>query len=146
MKIRVNKFFFIFNLIILTLMLAGPVLAFCLTDSSNISYLMFIPIGMIVLFFSLNFLIYFLSPFVVNEEGFYKYTFGKKTTKIKKETITQVIAAYNDINTKKTVVMVIVMYKDNLDRLFQTQLSGNLYNLKGLAEAFKKYNYPVIEQ
>ena len=101
---------------------------------------------MIVLFFAFNFLIYFFSSFVVNEEGFYKYTFGKKTTSIKKDAITKVCAAYNDFNTKNTVISVVIIYKDNLDRLFQTQLSGNLYNLRQLIEAFKKYNYPVEEQ
>lgn len=142
MKIRVNKFFFIFNLIILTLMLAGPILAFCLTDSSNISYLMFIPIGMIVLFFSLNFLIYFLSPFVVNEEGFIKYILGRKKFNIKKDDIIKINVIFADTNQSR-VYCIILYYHKEPNKIIKTEFSGNLFNLTNVFIALKKYNFPL---
>ena len=64
---------------------------------------------------------------------------------IKKEEITKVSVIYNGPDTRNSVAMIVILYnRDN--KLFQTQLSGNLYNFKKLAEAFKKYNYPVEEQ
>jgi len=142
MKIRVNKFFFIFNLIILTLMLAGPILAFCLTDSSNISYLMFIPIGMIVLFFSLNFLIYFLSPFEVNEEGFIKYLLGRKKFNIKKDDIIKINVIFADTNQSR-VYCIILYYHKGPNKIIKTEFSGNLFNLTNVFIALKKYNFPL---
>lgn len=142
MKIRVNKVFFIFNLIILTLMLAGPILAFCLTDSSNISYLMFIPIGMIVLFFSLNFLIYFLSPFVVNEEGFIKYILGRKKFNIKKDDIIKINVIFADTN-QSHVYCIIFYYHKGPNKINKTEFSGNLFNLTNVFIALKKYNFPL---
>ena len=126
-------------------MLIGPILAFCLIDSSLYSFLMFIPIGILISLFVLNFLAYYLSPFVVDDESFYKLNFGKKRMNIKKEEITKVSVIYNGPDTRNSVAMIVILYnRDN--KLFQTQLSGNLYNFKKLAEAFKKYNYPVEEQ
>lgn len=146
MKIRVSRFFFIANIVVLSLMLVGPILAFCLIDFNQNSFFLFIPIVMLVSLFTLNFLVYYLSPFEVNEEGFYKYFFGKKKINIKKDAITNIDAIYNDPDTKNSVSLIVILYKNNIGKLFQTELSGNLYNLKQLIEAFKKYGYPVEER
>lgn len=84
MKIRVNKFFFIANIVVLLLMLMGSLLPLFIIDKGQYTFLLFIPASIILILFILNFLSYFFSIFEVNEEGFIKYILGRKNSILKK--------------------------------------------------------------
>lgn len=142
MKIRVSKFFFIANIIVLLLMLMGTLLPLFIIDKGQYTFLLFIPAIIILILFVLNFLYYFVSPFEVNEERFIKYLLGRKKLNIKKDDIIKINAIFADTNQSR-VYCIILYYHKGSKIIIKTEFSGNLFNLTNVLMALKKYNFPL---
>lgn len=142
MKIRVSKFFFIANIVVLLLMLMGTLLPFFIIDKGQFTFLLFIPAIIILILFILNFLYYFISPFEVNEERFIKYLLGRKKLNIKKDDIIKINAIFADTNQSR-VYCIILYYNKGPNKIIKTEFSGNLFNLTNVLMALKKYNFPL---
>ncbi len=142
MKIRVNKFFFIANIVVLLLMLTGSLLPLFIIDKGQYTFLLFIPAIIILILFILNFLYYFISPFEVNEERFIKYLFGRKKLNIKKDDIIKINAIFADTNQSHVYCIILYLHKGP-NKIIKTEFSGNLFNLTNVLIALKKYNFPL---
>lgn len=142
MKIRVNKFFFIANIVVLLLMLMGSLLPLFIIEKGQYTFLLFIPASIILILFILNFLAYFYSPFEVNEERFIKYFLGRKKFNIKKDDIIKINAIFADTNQSR-VYYIILYYHKEPNKIVKTEFSGNLFNLTNVLTALKKYNFPL---
>lgn len=142
MKIRVSKFFFIANIVVLLLMLMGSLLPLFIIEKGQYTFLLFIPASIILILFILNFLAYYFSPFEVNEEGFIKYLFGRKKFNIKKDDIIKINAIFADTNQSR-VYCIIFYYHKGPNKIVKTEFSGNLFNLTNVFIALKKYNFPL---
>ncbi len=127
----------------LTLMMAGPITAFILIDKAQISFLLLIPAFIIGIMFAFNFINYFSNYFLINETKFVKFFFFKKKMDIDKEHVQSI--SYQCVPGSEIVTMFQINYTGKDDKLYFTQLSGNMYNLSKIIEAFKKYGYPVNE-
>ena len=143
MRIRSSKFIFIASIVVLTLMMAGPITAFILVDKAQISFLLLIPAFIIGIMFAFNFINYFSNYFLINETKFVKFFFFKKKMDIDKERVQSI--SYQCVPGSEIVTMFQINYTGKDDKLYFTQLSGNMYNLNKIIEAFKKYGYPVNE-
>ena len=143
MIIRSSKFIFIASIVVLTLMMAGPITAFILIDKAQISFLLLIPAFIIGIMFAFNFINYFSNYFLINETKFVKFFFFKKKMDIDKEHVQSI--SYQCVPGSEIVTMFQINYTGKDDKLYFTQLSGNMYNLSKIIEAFKKYGYPVNE-
>ena len=143
MRIRSSKFIFIASIVVLTLMMAGPITAFILVDKAQISFLLLIPAFIIGIMFAFNFINYFSNYFLINETKFVKFFFCKKKMDIDKERVQSI--SYQCVPGSEIVTMFQINYTGKDDKLYFTQLSGNMYNLNKIIEAFKKYGYPVNE-
>ena len=142
MRIRSSKFIFIASIVVLTLMMAGPITAFILIDKAH-SFLLLIPASIIGIMFAFNFINYFSNFFLINETKFMRYFFFKKKLDIDKERVQSI--SYQCVPGSEIVTMFQINYTGKDDKLYFTQLSGNMYNLNKIIEAFKKYGYPVNE-
>ena len=142
MRIRSSKFIFIASIVVLTLMMAGPITAFILIDKAH-SFLLLIPASIIGIMFAFNFINYFSNFFLINETKFMRYFFFKKKLDIDKERVQSI--SYQCAPGSEIVTMFQINYTGKDDKLYFTQLSGNMYNLNKIIEAFKKYGYPVNE-
>lgn len=142
MKIRVNKFFFVANIVVLLLMLMGSLLPLFIIDKGQYTFLLFIPATIIFILFILNFLAYFYSPFEVNEEGFIKYLLGRKKLNIKKDDIIKINVIFADTSQSR-VYCIILYYHKGPNKIVKTEFSGNLFNLTNVLIALKKYNFPL---
>ena len=142
MRIRSSKFIFITSIVVLTLMMAGPITAFILIDKAH-SFLLLIPASIIGIMFAFNFINYFSNFFLINETKFMRYFFFKKKLDIDKERVQSI--SYQCVPGSEIVTMFQINYTGKDDKLYFTQLSGNMYNLNKIIEAFKKYGYPVNE-
>lgn len=142
MKIRVNKFFFIANIVVLLLMLMGSLLPLFIIDKGQYTFLLFIPASIILILFILNFLSYFYSIFEVNEEGFIKYILGRKKFNIKKDDIIKINVIFADTN-QSHVYCITLYYHKGPNKIIKTEFSGNLFNLTNVFIALKKYNFPL---
>ena len=143
MRIRSSKFIFIASIVVLTLMMVGPITAFILIDKAQISFLLLIPAFIIGIMFAFNFINYFSNFFLINETKFMRYFFFKKKLDIDKERVQSI--SYQCVPGSEIVTMFQINYTGKDDKLYFTQLSGNMYNLNKIIEAFKKYGYPVNE-
>ena len=144
MKIRTSKFIFISSTIVLLLMLAGPIVAFCLIDKLGITFLMFVPIIIIGAMFAFNLFNFLFTYFEVNENKIVKRFLGRKSIDIDKDRVSSIV--YICVNDTPQVAGIQINYKGKDDKLYYTQFSGNMYNLNTIVEAFKKYEYPVHQQ
>ena len=142
MRIRSSKFIFIASIVVLTLMMAGPITAFILIDKAH-SFLLLIPASIIGIMFAFNFINYFSNFFLINETKFMRYFCFKKKLDIDKERVQSI--SYQCVPGSEIVTMFQINYTGKDDKLYFTQLSGNMYNLSKIIEAFKKYGYPVNE-
>ena len=142
MRIRSSKFIFIASIVVLTLMMAGPITAFILIDKAH-SFLLLIPASIIGIMFAFNFINYFSNFFLINETKFMKYFFFKKKLDIDKERVQSI--SYQCVPGSEIVTMFQINYTGKDDKLYFTQLSGNMYNLNKIIEAFIKFGYPVNE-
>ena len=143
MRIRSSKFIFIASIVVLTLMMVGPITAFILIDKAQFSFLLLIPSSIIGIMFAFNFINYFSNFFLINETKFMRYFFFKKKLDIDKERVQSI--SYQCVPGSEIVTMFQINYTGKDDKLYFTQLSGNMYNLNKIIEAFKKYGYPVNE-
>ena len=143
MRIRSSKFIFIASIVVLTIMMVGPITAFILIDKAQISFLLLIPAFIIGIMFAFNFINYFSNFFLINETKFMWYFFFKKKLDIDKERVQSI--SYQCVPGSEIVTMFQINYTGKDDKLYFTQLSGNMYNLSKIIEAFKKYGYPVNE-
>lgn len=144
MRVRSSKVIFIVSIIILTLMMAGPITAFILIDKAQVTFLLLIPAFIIGIMFVFNFINYFSNYFLINETKFVKFFFFKKKMDIDKDRVQSV--SYQCVPGSEIVTMFQVNYMGKDDKLYYTQISGNMYNLNKIIEAFKKYGYPINEQ
>ena len=142
MRIRSSKFIFIASIVVLTLMMAGPITAFILIDKAH-SFLLLIPAFIIGIMFAFNFINYFSNFFLINETKFMRYFFFKKKLDIDKERVQSI--SYQCVPGSEIVTMFQINYTGKDDKLYFTQLSGNMYNLNKIIEAFIKFGYPVNE-
>lgn len=141
MKIRFSKFIFICSTIVLLLMLAGPITAFCLVDKSAMSFLMFVPVIIIAAMFAFNLCNYLFTYFEVSENRIVKRFIGRKSFDIPKEKVLSI--TYTSFNGSEIVASFQINYMGKDDKQYFTQFSGNMYNLNTIIGAFKKYDYPV---
>lgn len=144
MRVRSSKVIFIVSIIILTLMMAGPITAFILIDKAQVTFLLLIPAFIIGIMFVFNFINYFSNYFLINETKFVKFFFFKKKMDIDKDRVQSV--SYQCVPGSEIVTMFQVNYMGKDDKLYCTQISGNMYNLNKIIEAFKKYGYPIDQQ
>ena len=144
MKIRSSKFIFIASTVVLLLMLAGPITMFCIIDKSSISFLMLIPVIIIGIMFVFNLLNYLLNYFGINEKSITKRFFAKKSLDISKDNVSSIAVNYIPGSNQVMSFQINYIGKDNKE--YFTQISGNMFNLNKIIEAFKKYGYPIIEQ
>lgn len=144
MRVRSSKVIFTVSIIILTLMMAGPITAFILIDKAQVTFLLLIPAFIIGIMFVFNFINYFSNYFLINETKFVKFFFFKKKMDIDKDRVQSV--SYQCVPGSEIVTMFQVNYMGKDDKLYYTQISGNMYNLNKIIEAFKKYGYPIDQQ
>lgn len=144
MIVRSSKVIFIVSIIILTLMMAGPITAFILIDKAQVTFLLLVPAFIIGIMFVFNFINYFSNYFLINETKFVKFFFFKKKMNIDKDRVQSV--SYQCVPGSEIVTMFQVNYMGKDDKLYYTQISGNMYNLNKIIEAFKKYGYPIDQQ
>lgn len=144
MRVRSSKVIFIVSIIVLILMMAGPITAFILIDKAQVTFLLLIPAFIIGIMFVFNFINYFSNYFLINETKFVKFFFFKKKMDIDKDRVQSV--SYQCVPGSEIVTMFQVSYMGKDDKLYYTQISGNMYNLNKIIEAFKKYGYPIDQQ
>ena len=144
MRVRSSKVIFIFSIIVLILMMAGPITAFILIDKAQVTFLLLIPAFIIGIMFVFNFINYFSNYFLINETKFVKFFFFKKKMDIDKDRVQSV--SYQCVPGSEIVTMFQINYMGKDDKLYYTQISGNMYNLNKIIEAFKKYGYPIDQQ
>lgn len=144
MRVRSSKVIFIVSIIVLTLMMAGPITAFILIDKAQVTFLLLVPAFIIGIMFVFNFINYFSNYFLINENKFVKFFFFKKKMDIDKDRVQSV--SYQCVPGSEIVTMFQVNYMGKDDKLYYTQISGNMYNLNKIIEAFKKYGYPIDQQ
>ena len=130
--------------IVLLLMLAGPITAFCLMDKLAASFLMLVPVIIIGLMFAFNLFNYLFTYFEVNDKRIVKRFIGRKSIDLSKEQVSSI--TYTCLNDTEQVIAIQINYKGKDDKLYYTQFSGNMYNLNTIVQAFKKYEYPVNKQ
>ena len=125
-------------------MMAGPITAFIVIDKAQVTFLLLVPAFIIGIMFAFNFINYFSNYFLINETKFVKFFFFKKKMDIDKDRVQSV--SYQCVPGSEIVTMFQINYMGKDDKLYYTQISGNMYNLNKIIEAFKKYGYPIDQQ
>ena len=105
---------------------------------------MLIPVIIIGIMFVFNLLNYLLNYFGINEKSITKRFFAKKSLDISKDNVSSIAVNYIPGSNQVMSFQINYIGKDNKE--YFTQISGNMFNLNKIIEAFKKYGYPIIEQ
>ena len=139
MRIRTSTLFFVITNVVAALMMAGPLAMIFIIGVREFPFII-IPAIFIGLFWSFLLFNYFSTFFLVNEKRFARYALCKKKMDVKFEQVEKITYA-RDFNNR--VIMVNIVFRNDSGNAFTFQLSGSMFNLQRLEQAFAKYGYPV---
>ena len=120
-------------------MMAGPLAMIFIIGVREFPFII-IPAIFIGLFWSFLLFNYFSTFFLVNEKRFARYALCMKKMDVKFEQVEKITYA-RDFNNR--VIMVNIVFRNDSGNAFTFQLSGSMFNLQRLEQAFAKYGYPV---